>query len=126
MYGDRRLTALFEDYIKEPDTLGRDYLDFARKVDNSEIDLFKTFSKAEQNALENAILFYVYNTGEGLNFMDETSSVKSMKKLFLTDPNFVVNTDFQPVSKESKSYNVRNNIMRLLKENGLLITFKCE
>ena len=39
-YGDLRLTPIFEDYIKEPNTVGNNYLHFSSKIDSGEIDLF--------------------------------------------------------------------------------------
>ena len=79
-YGDKRLTPLFEDYIKDKNTLGYDYLNFASDVDGGKIDVLSVedqlnFAKGQNNLtddqvvelrqelttkLENDILFTVF------------------------------------------------------------------
>ena len=39
-YGDKRLTPLFRDYIKERGSLALDYIEFYSKVDNGDVDIF--------------------------------------------------------------------------------------
>ena len=39
-YGDKSLTPLFQDYLKESDSLGYNYVMFSAKLDSGELDVF--------------------------------------------------------------------------------------
>ena len=39
-YGDKRLTPLLEDYIKEPDSAGFDFVKYSYKLDSGEVPVF--------------------------------------------------------------------------------------
>lgn len=40
-YGDNRLTPILQDYVKDPTTIGYQYLNYSREVDMRKIDIFK-------------------------------------------------------------------------------------
>jgi len=48
-YGDLRLTPLMQDYIKEQDSLGFDYISFFKKLDTGEINLLTADSNLQNN-----------------------------------------------------------------------------
>lgn len=82
-YGDKRLTPLFEYYMKESDSLGFDYVKFSAKLDTGELNIYNplvklsrdpeyisadTDAKKEMEAkamlsLENDILFHAFQRG---------------------------------------------------------------
>jgi hypothetical protein len=111
-YGDKRLTPIFEDYVKERNSLGFDYLLFSSKVDSGEIDLFDhkeslkdlpenvsseemaNLEKRAKEHMENDVLFYGFNTAGKLALNNMELSIKN--------PDFVVNTTISPITKEKK------------------------
>ena len=142
-YGDLRLTPIFEDYIKEPNTLGNDYLHFSTKVDSGEIDLFDYMSdlkeiadktvksqddlnkiKQSKDAMENDILFYTLNIMGKLNVLDPITGAS--KELSIINSDFVVNTTLDPISKDKQRMINISNILKYIRSNALIVTIECK
>ena len=58
LYGNKRLTPLFDDYIKAEASIGRDYLNFSTLVDSGKVNVFEiddVFDETLQEDLKNLI-----------------------------------------------------------------------
>lgn len=133
-YGDKRLTPLFEDYVKERDSLGYDYLLFSSKIDSGDVDIFdiddtlkveKNVETTAQSAQINDLLFYIYHNQGLLNVKDEINPSHT-KLLKITNPDFVVNTSLVPISNTMDKLKNVNRVLNWIKSNALVITFKCD
>ena len=72
---------MFEDYVKERDSIGYDYLLFSSKVDSGQIDIFELpsdfikndskFKLTAKKAQINDILFYLFNNNGALSVNSE-------------------------------------------------------
>jgi len=136
-YGDKRLTPIFEDYVKEKDSLGYDYLLFSSKVDSGEIKLFDPkkalegledlsdedkINKVDQakRHMQNDILFYMFNKNGSL-----TINPGDRMELSVKNPDFILNTTVSPIMEEKKQWKELNSLINLIKNNGYIIQFKC-
>lgn len=142
-YGDKRLTALFQDYIKEKNSLGYDYVMFSSKVDSGEVKLFDYLADLERDPnyagadekekeiqrakakreLANDILFYSFNTYGKLSVI--TSGNKD-EMLSVTNPDFVVVTSISETVESKKRWVELNEVLALLKSRGFIIKFECK
>ena len=141
-YGDLRLTPLFQDYIKEKDSLGYDYVMFSSKVDIGEVKLFdylsnlsndpnyqgaddKTKLELETKAkreLANDILFYSFNVYGKMSI--KTPETQN-HILSVSNPDFVVVTSITETIENKKRWVEFNEIMKLIKSRGFIIKFEC-
>ena len=145
-YGDTRLTALFEDYMKEPTSLGYDYLLFSSKLDGKNINLLDYKSRINQDVLDNYtdpvekeakrnqlinqarqelyndILFYTFNDKGKLSIQLGSGNPKN---LMIDNPDFTIVSSLSATAAEKREFEKINNIIRLIKSNGFIIKFKC-
>lgn len=144
-YGSKRLTPLFEDYMKERNSIGYDFLLYSSKVDAGEINIFdinqeiaNEVSLAEKqivsiNPYETAVktrdynlLFYLYNTKGELLVDKEVGSKVGTKLLKLVNPNYSVTTSLIETSDTLDKLQNINRILNWVKSNSLVVTFKCD
>ncbi len=131
-YGDKRLTPLFEDYIKDENTLGYNFLNFYSNVDLGKIKVFdiemdaqtdeeKTLKNNLEKYLEQDIIFLLLHNKGRLRLE------KSGKEIVLKNGNFPINTLIEESTiKDSSKYIITNNILSILKSRNLLINFICD
>lgn len=123
--GDKRLTTMFENYHKEPDSLGISYIEFWAKVESGEIsqeDLFGDLSQESvMNKLEDNIMFHISNKqGEvGISRNGEKNFYKVL------NTNFVLISDIA-LSREQENLNKKvYEVIKTLKSKGYIINLKC-
>lgn len=145
-YGNHRLTPLFEDYIKEKDSLGYDYVMFSSKIDSGELNLFdlqrelnnnpeyisavkdgdlKTQRELEskvQRELENDILFYALNDKGELSIKGEGNTRNNLK---VTNGDFVIVTSLTETPETKRTWVEMNEVIRIIKNRGFIIKFEC-
>ena len=130
-YGDKRLTPLFRDYVKEPGSLAADYMEYYAKVDIGSIDILNSdlLNNPEyQNGTEEQrqvikdnydetlikdMLFYMFNDrGDLINI-----------GVSLINPDFIIlsNVDGQYDS----SYEKMKQILNKINLGGFVINFEC-
>lgn len=133
-YGAKRLTPLLEGYMKEPDSLANNFIQFGYRIDSGQLSLFNldtdsvkkendTRSKDEllkeaELALAKDILYYAYNTDASLIFNNDLLSNKN--------PDFVMLRDLSIDRNIKLDKSEHTQIRELLSKNNFLIQFKCE
>ncbi len=141
-YGGTTLTPLFEDYMKEQDSVGFDYISFSSKMDSGEINLLDineilkdsaeyqdALDKDDQELIQslrnkanlelvNDILFYAFNK-RGLLSIDKN------QQLSVVNGDFVTITGLTETVADKKIANEEYNIIKLIKEGGFIINFEC-
>lgn len=136
MFGANRLTPLFQDYFKEKDTLGYDYVTFTGKWDSREVVLFDPKSDLEglteeekvkkinedRIKMDNDILFYTFNKAGKLSVRTDGAKVR---ELSIANPDFVVITDLTETESQKTKSKELSDIMRLIKKRGFIIKFEC-
>lgn len=108
-FSDNSLTPLFENYLKDPNSLGRNYMHYISKIDFEEIECFsqileqeidpisKSYKKSQKQKiemialqeLENDILFFTFHKSGKLWFRNKNNRTS---KIEVTDPNFLIIT----------------------------------
>lgn len=108
-FSDNSLTPLFENYLKDPNSLGRNYMHYISKIDFEEIECFsqileqendpisKSYKKSQKQKiemialqeLENDILFFTFHKSGKLWFRNKNNRTT---KIEVTDPNFLIIT----------------------------------
>jgi hypothetical protein len=137
-YGDKRLTALMQDYVKDRRSIAYKYLNFSRSVDLRDVDIFEfdiesgglTTEEYEEllhkfnSNLENDIIFTALNNRGKLNVKKSDSGLS--REIVLKNSDFVINT-FMDVtdSKDTKKYTDFTSFRALLRDSNLIINFKC-
>ena len=134
-YGDKRLTPLFEDYVKERDSIGYDYLLFSSKVDSGQIDIFELpsdfikndskFKITAKKAQINDILFYLFSN-KGSLIVNSEINPADQRWLRLENPDFVVTTSMIEMSKSLDKLKNINRVLQWINSNALVVTFKCD
>lgn len=132
MYGDKRLTPLFEDYIKYKNTIGHEYLMYCADVDAGKIDIFKIpelgdttedinmQNKLEENQIDN-ILFMTFHKG-GKLYVSSLNEILTIK-----NANFIMNTSAEPMTKKSfAEYAILDSIISIINNKNLIINFNCD
>jgi hypothetical protein len=138
-YGDNRLTALFQDYMKDPSTIAYKYLNYSREVDLRHVDIFKiNVDSTIQNANEkitvydklvdsqkNDIVFLALQYRGFLNV--KRLNDHKMQGIRLENSDFIINT-FMDVTenKDIKKYEQFMSLLSLMRDSNLLIHFKCD
>lgn len=137
MYGDLRLTPLFQDYMKEPNTLGNDYVRFTAKFDSGEVKLFdydvniiedeseeEKDNKRKMNMIssDNDILFYAFNDSGKLSV--KTKDLKT-KVLSVVNPDFVVITGISESEEEKIKDKELSDLFKIIRKRGFIIKFEC-
>lgn len=132
MYGDKRLTPLFDDYIKHEDSLGREYLDFVSSVDSNRVNIFEIpelGTDTEAINLRNQlysnqiddILFMLFHNRGALN-IDKVNY-----KIELKNANFILNTYMEERGrKDTAPYIALNAILSILNNKNLIVNFNCD
>lgn len=106
-YGDKRITPLLQNYMHDKNSLGYDYIKFWSRIDNG-LELMNESSETD-------IKFYV-NNKQGIDLT---------RSLYGDNPDFPIITNVQE-TEQIKIHNKNiNDIIRLIKEGGYIITLKC-
>lgn len=145
-YGNLRLTPLFEDYTKEKESLGSDYIQFSATIDKGTLKLFDLERDLENDAeykvaidsnnkeelaklrkkvkeeLDNDILFYALNSGGSLVI---GSKGQDKHVLQVSNGDFVVITSLTETVESKRTNAEFNEILRMIKDKGFIIQFKC-
>lgn len=139
-YGNKRLTPLFQDYMKETDSLGYDYITFSSKLDSKTLRIFDPMERLKDNfeylgadpkrqaelleitkkELINDLLFYAFNKSGLLHIKDKKNA-----ELLVSNPDFVVVTSLTESVETKRKWKEFNDLMRLIKSGGYIIKFKC-
>jgi len=128
-YGDKRLTPLFEDYVKSKRNLGNEFVHFYRKVDTRDIDLFKLegeeelskddYNEQKQLQLNNILFMAFHDRGEFI-------TPQKGDHMLLKNADYPINTEMNIVSsKNSAKYLLMQSVISTLKSQGLIINFNC-
>ena len=132
-YGDKRLTPILEDYMKEPTSAAADFIRYSYLLDSGQIPIFdidkslvSTDNKTDEEINKEAeeiqardVLYYAYGKKGFLGYIGKDSTS-------------VKNSDFPllyglTIEKEVKRDNQEWQILRnLLSKNNFLIQFKCD
>ena len=121
-FGNKRLTPIFQDYIKEKDSLGYNFVSFYSQVDSDRINLIDNIdSEEDKEAFENNLLFYLANNEGSLNFQRGTNNIN----LRVKNPYFVMMSDIALSESKKNLNNNVYNILRLIQQGGFVIDFKC-
>lgn len=128
MYGNKRLTPLFDDYIKHKDSIGRSYLDFSTLVDSGEVDIFEVDESLDpemQNELKEyqaySILHSVFNKKGSLKIGGKGDM------LAVKNSHFVINTMSEKTTTSNFAKNATlESVLAILRNNNLIINFKCD
>lgn len=137
-YGDKRLTPLFRDYIKEKGSLALDYTEFYSKIDNGDVDIFyydlynspeyndesvdnlvekqKELKDKYEEALIRDMLIYAF---QERGVLDEAGTETTI----INNPDFVIATNIQ--GKYDSSFVKMREILRKINLGGFVIEFKC-
>ena len=106
-YGDKRITPLLQNYMHDKNSLGYDYIKFWSGIDNG-LELMNESSETD-------IKFYVSNI----------KGIDLIRSLYGDNPDFPIITNVQE-TEQIKIHNKNiNDIIRLIKEGGYIITLKC-
>jgi hypothetical protein len=124
-YGDNRLTPLFQDYIKDMETIAYDYFKFAKKVDSGEVDIFNIDQENEnirgklKREQDQNIIYLTTQVGGRAELGAQTL------RIFNSD--YVINTITPSLDfKESLHYQTVLGIRALLRSQNLIINYNCE
>ncbi len=137
-YGDKRLTPLFRDYIKEKGSLALDYTEFYSKIDNGDVDIFyydlynspeyneesvdnlvekqKELKDKYEESLIRDMLIYTFQERGVLNEAGTETTI-------INNPDFVIATNIQ--GKYDSSFVKMREILRKINLGGFVIEFKC-
>ena len=130
-YGDKRLTPLFEDYIKNSNTIGYNFLSFYEKVDKNKISIFDidmniqseedmTMKNNLEKYLEQNIIFLALHKKARLR-------LEKSGEITLKNSNFPINTIMEESTiQDTAKYAVTSEIISVLKSRNLLINFICD
>lgn len=144
-YGNKRLTPLFTDYMKEPNSLGFNFVTFSSRLDSGELSLFTyqdklatnpdyiNGTKEEQTNLAeiakremiNDILFYTFNLKGQLYVRDIVNNQPKISLLKVTNPDFAVVTSITESIESKRRFKEFNELIRLIQTGGYIIKFKC-
>lgn len=141
-YGGTTLTPLFEDYMKERNSVAFNYISFSSKIDSGEIDildineilkdsieyqdalekndqeLIQKLREKAKRELDNDLLFYTFNKRGLLHLGDNN-------RLSVVNGDFVVVTGLTETAEDKKTANEEYFIIKLIKEGGFIINFEC-
>lgn len=138
-FGDNRLTAIFQDYVKNESTIAYDYLNFSTQVDLKNTNIFsievgeeitnanekETVRDKLLDSLMNDIVFVALQTRGQLSL--KRIGNNKVQNISVQNPDFIINT-FMDVT-DNKDLVKYNNFLRLtglLRDANLLIHFKCD
>ena len=136
-YGDKRITPLLEEYMKEPTSAASDYMNYSYLLDSGELDIFdidkslvnpfnsNNTEKSEEQIIKEAeelkaidVLLYSYGKKGQVKYGNQM--VASL------NPDFVLlygMTAEEAVKKDNSQMSILRN---LLSKNDFLIQFKCD
>lgn len=124
-YGNKRLTPLFENYMKEEDTLGRDFIKYWSKIESGEIPLFSNVSsEGWRESLETNLLIHIGHD-KGYVKIKGTGSEKD-QTFSLNNHHFTLISDATMNEDLKTYYKALGNITSLIKDKGLLVELKCK
>lgn len=138
-YGDKRLTPLFEDYIKDPEAIANEFLHFSSVQDQSDENVLDIYGASEyiedieadvkakeatamdyKQKLINNILFLAYHKQGHLNLLGEGG-------VTLANSNYPIITEMViSKSQDKEKFRDIKNILSVLKNKNLIITYNCE
>lgn len=137
-YGDNRLTPIFQDYVKDRNSIAYKYLDFSRKIDLREVDIFKididpTLSDGSKNVLydkllhsfKNDVIFLALNKRGAVNVKRLGASAST--QIAVRNPHFIINTHADVSANiDVEKYTQYSSLLSILNNSNLLINFKCD
>lgn len=117
-YGNKKLTPLMENYMKERTSLGYKYLEYYSKVDKGEVDIWEDmkikYGDGWKEQLENNIFFHI-NSYRGSAVITRNGKRITMR---ITNPHITMMTDVNYVRDFGKNYTDINDVLSLIRENG--------
>jgi hypothetical protein len=125
-YGDKRLTPIFEDYIKDNNNIAREYIKYSVAIDRGDaklLDLLPIEDPAIRAGVTqsklNTLLFLTLNVRNKL-----TTGVNS--NLSLVNGDYVINTEMDIVNNVNLEL-TRNadRLKTLINLKGLIINYNC-
>lgn len=140
--GDLRLTPLFQNYAKEKDSLGYDYIKFCEKIDSGEVNLFDYMSNLEKDPdyinadsksklemeakakreMINDVLFYAFNDKGSLSIH---TPINANYSLSVNNPDFVAVDSLTETPEHKKTWKEMSDVINLIKKRGYIIKFEC-
>ena len=131
MYGDKRLTPLFQDYTKEKSSLHNEYLKYVTKYDNSELDIIDSdltesplFQSGDNATQEELKMNHHVFTMDLINYY--IKSDKGMTKNHkITNPDFVILTNLKNNPDYINVTDEMNSILKSIKNNGFITNYNC-
>ena len=135
-YGDKRLTPIFEDYMKERNSVAFDFLMYSSKIDSGQIDVFEIDEdeitgehsvpyKLAKMARDYSILYSMHHEKGVLNLKNPDNSNNTIK-LNITNPNYTVITSLTQNKQVLDKIKNLHTILNWVKSNALVVTFKCD
>lgn len=117
-YGNKKLTPILENYMKEPGSLGYNYIKYFSKVDTGDISIYENLknkygSKWEQK-LKRSIFFHINNLSGETTV--ETDGVTDT--LGVTNPEIAVIFDVEHSPEINRTFNTINELASLIREKG--------
>ena len=139
-YGNKRLTPLFEDYIKEKTSLGYNFVHYSSLLDSGEIDIFdylklkdsslpkeelEAEKKKAEEELINDLLFYTLQK-RGILYVRSKANKVTTAQLKVSNPDFIIVSSLTE-TKESKAKSKElSELFRNIRNSGYIIKFKCD
>lgn len=130
-YGDKRLTPLFEDYIKNKLNLGNEFLHFSTLVDSKKIDLFATQEVLDNVQDEEILLDYERSQVNNILFAafharGKLNTPGKGRLMELVNSNFPVNTRMKIMGyTDTIVHELGTKITSLIRSKNLIINYKC-
>lgn len=131
-YGDKRLTPLFEDYIKNEGTIGRDFLTFSTSLDTEGINIFdvdvegtnEEEIKLKQELKENMDKYLLFLL---LHKKGQLKVEKSGSRVSINNANFpiIISVNLS-TQNNSIRYLAAKSILSILRNRNLIINFNCD
>lgn len=137
-YGDNRLTAIFQDYVKDKNNIAYKYLNFSKNIDLREVDIFKididpSLTDGSVNAIydrlmqsfKNDVIHMALNKRGAVNVKRLDGAIS--QEIAIRNSHFVINTHADISDNlDVEKYTQYQSLLSILKNSNLLINFKCD
>lgn len=120
-YGSDRLTRLFKNYVSDINGEAKDFYTFYSEIDKGSEKLFDGELKDDKGLID-IIAYGVLSEGGVLRKNNDENSIE----LKLPNPNFTLVTAVVGETNDFKFMKKIDNIIKMIKEKNILISFKCE
>lgn len=124
-YGNKKLTPILENYMKEPENLGYKYIKHFSEIDRGSIDIFRRHKEAHGTEWRNEVLkniFYHINQRDGQVSIKEGDEDTVYS---ISNPHITSMVDVSPKNSVNRIYNTVSNIATLIREKGWAVTLEC-